>query len=212
MIKNKKTSIVSLSGGLDSTVMLYDKVKEIGLAVTFDYGQLTAEKEIELSKWHCDNLGIEHQVIDLKYITGNFTSKILKDSSVKEEDDLQKLDNYVPFRNGIILSILTGLAYSKGLSKILYARHCNDKMPDMSEKFISHLSKAINLGSRKQVKLATPYKNLSKADLIRIGMACGLDFDKTWTCYHNGSEPCGECSACKTRQVAFEEVQKNSGI
>ena len=124
----KKDSILILSGGVDSTTLLYDEQERIALAVSFDYGYGSKHnaREIPFAKKHCERLGIRHIVIPLDFMTKYFKSSLLEGGEDIPEghyaDDNMR-STVVPFRNGIMLSIAVGIAESNGLQYVMMANH-----------------------------------------------------------------------------------------
>ena len=115
---------------MDSVTLLYDQKDYIALAVTFDYGSNHNKREAEFAAYHCQQLGIEHIIIPLDFISKYFKSSLLEGAEAIPEghyEDVNMKSTVVPFRNGIMLSIACGLAESRGLSKVLIANHADRK-------------------------------------------------------------------------------------
>jgi 7-cyano-7-deazaguanine synthase len=203
-----KDSAIILSGGMDSVTMLYDRQKEIELAITFDYGSNHAKKEIECAKWHCNKLNIEHIIIELPFIHKHFDSSLLKGGNAIPTGPYNNhniTSTVVHFRNGIMLSIAAGLAESKGLQNLLIANHFGDHAiyPDCTLKFIKSMSDAIANGTYRHIHINAPYTMLSKIDIAKIGGKLNIDYSKTYSCYKGGEKHCGECATCIERKEAF---------
>jgi len=203
-----KDSVLILSGGVDSTTLLYDEQARIALAVTFDYGSKHNAKEIPFAQWHCQQLGIPHIVIPLAFMAQHFESSLLQGGAEIPEghyaDDNMR-STVVPFRNGIMLSIAVGLAESRHLKYVMMANHGGDHTiyPDCRPEFVEAFDRTAAAGTFEGVRLRAPYTNLTKTDIVRRGMALGVDYSKTWSCYVGGDEPCGRCGTCVERQEAF---------
>lgn len=207
----KKKSLIVLSGGLDSTTLLYDKKEEVGLAVSFRYGSNHNEKEIPFAKLHCDKLGIKHIVIDLLFIGKLFKSSLLSGSQDVPRGDYGEENmrsTVVPFRNGIMLSIAAGIAESNGLQSLLIANHFGDHSiyPDCTKKFVDAMNSAVQAGTYAGIKIDAPYTQKSKAEIVAIGAKLNLDFSKTWSCYCGLEEHCGHCGTCLERKQAFKDA------
>lgn len=206
-----KDSIIIVSGGLDSITLLYDKQETIELAISFDYGQNHAEKEIPFAAYHCNKLGISHIVIPLKFMQSYFKSSLIEGSD-KIPDGHYAEDNMkstvVPFRNGIMLSIAVGIAESHNLNRIYIANHGGDHTiyPDCRPEFISSMNQAAATGTFNNTRIEAAYTNMSKADIVRRGLSLGIDYSKTWSCYKNGEHQCGKCGTCVERREAFKVV------
>ena len=202
-------ALIIYSGGMDSSVLLYQYQKEIALAVTFDYGSKHNQEEIKMAKYNCEKLNIEHIVIQLPFIDQYFKSSLLK--SGKEipkgnyETETMKA-TVVPFRNGIMLSIAVGMAESRDLDTVLIANHSGDHAiyPDCRKEFIDSFSAAANNGTYNNVEIVSPYCNISKTEIALIGKEMEMDFSNTYSCYCGGSVHCGECSTCRERKGALK--------
>ena len=203
-----KDSVLILSGGMDSVTLLYDQQERIALAVTFDYGSKHNEREIPFAQLHCQRLGIEHLVIPLGFMGQYFTSSLLKGGDEIPEGhyaDENMRSTVVPFRNGIMLSIAVGIAESNGLQYVMMANHGGDHTiyPDCTPQFVDAFDQAASAGTFVNVRLRSPYTNVTKADIARRGKALGIDYSKTWSCYVGGDKHCGRCGTCVERREAF---------
>lgn len=206
-----KDSILVLSGGMDSTTLLYDRIDQIALAVTFDYGSRHNAREIECAKKNCEILGVEHIVIPLEFMGKYFKSSLLIGGEEIPEghyaDDNMK-STVVPFRNGIMLSIAAGLAESRGLTKVMLANHGGDHAiyPDCRPSFIDAMSEAIKQGTYEGITIDAPYTNITKSDIARIGKRLGMDYSLTYSCYKGGEKHCGKCGTCVERMEALRDA------
>ena len=207
----ERDSVIIYSGGLDSTTLLYEEQQRIALAVTFDYGSNHAAREIACARHHCSLLGIGHVVIELGFMSRYFSSSLLSGAEAIPDgsyDDSNMHSTVVPFRNGIMLSIACGLAESRGLTRVLIANHGGDHAiyPDCRPAFVEAMDGAMQAGTYEGVRLAAPYTNLTKADLVRRGAALGIDYGRTYSCYRGGEHHCGTCGTCTERKEAFREA------
>jgi len=203
-----KDSILILSGGMDSTTMLYDYRERIALAISFDYGSKHNAREIPLAAWHCRRLGVEHVVIELGFMAQHFESSLLNgggevpDGSYADEN---MKSTVVPFRNGIMLSIAVGMAESRHLKCVMMANHGGDHAiyPDCRAEFVDAFDSAAQAGTYEGVRLLAPYTRMTKADIARRGAELGVDFSRTWSCYKGGEVHCGRCATCVERREAL---------
>lgn len=208
-----KTSVIIVSGGMDSITLLYDKKDEIALGISFDYGSNHNAREIPFAKMHCERLGIEHITIPLDFMHQYFKSSLLQGADAIPEghyaDDNMK-STVVPFRNGIMLAIAVGIAESRNLTKVLIANHGGDHTiyPDCRPEFISAIDAAASSGTYVNVKVCAPYTNITKTDIAAIGKRLGIDYTETWSCYKGGEKHCGKCGTCVERKEAL----KGAGI
>lgn len=204
----RKDSILVLSGGLDSTSMLYEYRDRIALAVTFDYGSNHNEREAACAEYHCSRLGIEHIVIPLDFMGKYFESSLLSGADDIPEgnyDDENMRSTVVPFRNGIMLAVACGLAESGRLKYVMLANHGGDHAiyPDCRPGFVQAMSQAMKEGTYDGVTIHAPYSTLSKAEIVSRGVEAGLDPAMTYSCYKGGERHCGKCGTCRERKEAF---------
>lgn len=207
----KKDCILILSGGMDSTTLLYDYRDRIALAVSFDYGSKHNAREIPCAKLHCQRLGIEHLVIPLQFMAQYFESSLLEGGEPIPEghyaDDNMK-STVVPFRNGIMLSVAVGLAESRGLQYVMMANHGGDHTiyPDCRPEFVDAFDRTACAGTFNGVRLLSPYTHLTKGQIAARGALLGIDYSETWSCYKGGEKHCGKCGTCVERQEALAEA------
>lgn len=203
--------IVLLSGGMDSTTLLYlmHKQHEVVGAVSFDYGSKHNHKEIPYAQYHCEKLKIPHTVIPLGFIGEHFSSALLKSGGDIPEghyEDKSMVQTVVPFRNGIMLSVAAGLAESLGADAIAIAAHSGDHAiyPDCRDEFMSDFASAISRGTYANIKLLRPFVSVRKEDIVTQGVALTVDFSETWSCYKGMDLHCGVCGTCVERKEAFK--------
>ena len=206
-----KDSILILSGGMDSTTLLYDYQARIALAISFDYGSNHNAKEIPFAKMHCERLGIKHIVIPLEFMAQYFHSSLLEgDAAIPEGHyaDENMKSTVVPFRNGIMLAIAAGIAESNGLKRVMIANHAGDHSiyPDCRPDFVNAMSVAMSAGTYENITVYAPYTYLSKKEIAEHGKALGLDYAETYSCYKGGEKHCGKCGTCRERRQALLEA------
>ena len=204
------TTLVLLSGGMDSVTALHWAAREHGVlaAVSFDYGSKHNAKEIPMAEWHAAQLGIKHDVIHLDFINRYFTSDLLQSGGEipdghYEEQSMKR--TVVPFRNGIMLSIACGLAESHGADALVIAAHSGDHAiyPDCREPFMRAMADAMRSGTYVGIELLRPCIDCDKTEIVRRGVALGVDYARTWSCYKGGEIHCGTCGTCVERREAF---------
>ena len=204
-----KDSLIVLSGGLDSTTMLYEYRSRIALAVSFHYGSNHNDREINFAKMHCERLGIPHFIIRLPFIKQFFKSSLLEGADAIPEgnyDEENMKSTVVPFRNGIMLSIAAGIAENNQLNFVMLANHAGDHTiyPDCRPAFVNAMSEAIKAGTWNGVEILAPYTNITKADIAKRGKELGIDYSETWSCYKGGEHHCGVCGTCRERKEALQ--------
>lgn len=204
----EKDSIIVLSGGMDSVTLMHEYKEQIALAVTFDYGSNHNKREIECAAYQCSLLGIKHLVIPLEFMARYFKSSLLEGADAIPEghyaDDNMR-STVVPFRNGIMLSVVCGLAESYGLKHVMIANHSGDHAiyPDCRAGFVDAMSRAMQEGTYDGVTIIAPYTNISKNDIAARGKNLGVDYAKTYSCYKGGEKHCGKCGTCVERKEAL---------
>ncbi|MDF2179328.1 7-cyano-7-deazaguanine synthase QueC [Aliiglaciecola sp. CAU 1673] len=201
--------VVIFSGGMDSFTVLNKAFRQGHdvYALTFDYGQRHC-KEIDYAAKVCQELGISHKVIDIRSINGILAgSSLTDDIDVPEghyaEDNMKS--TVVPNRNMILLSLAVGYAVSLGANKVYYGAHSGDHTiyPDCRPEFVKRMNDVCAIANYEPVEIVTPYLNDSKIEILADGLAMGLDYSKTWTCYNGREKACGKCGACDERLEAF---------
>lgn len=206
-----KDSIIIVSGGMDSITMLYDFKDRIALGVSFNYGSNHNAREIPFAEMHCKRLGIPHITIDLAFMPKYFKSSLLEGADAIPEgnyNDENMKSTVVPFRNGIMLSIAIGIAESHQLKYVMMANHAGDHAiyPDCRPEFVKAMSAAAKAGTYADVEVLTPYTNITKTDIARIGKRLGIDYTETWSCYKGGEKHCGKCGTCRERKEALRDA------
>lgn len=206
-------ALVILSGGLDSTTALYwakSKYNEVE-ALTFYYGSKHNDKEYRYAYIQCKNLNIKLTKINLDFINNHFKSDLLQ-SGGEIPDGYYNEENMkstvVPFRNGIMLSVATGFAESIGCDVIILGNHSGDHniYPDCRPEFIKGIKEAIYQGTEKHIEVVSPFCNMSKTEIIKIGAKLGVDFSLTYSCYKGNEKHCGKCGTCQERKESFEKA------
>jgi len=205
--------VVVLSGGMDSTVALYNAVDKLGKenvrAITFNYGSKHNAKEYRCASNTCEELGVLHQRIDLPFVDALFKSDLLISGGGIPDGhyaDENMKSTVVPFRNGIMLSIACGLAESWAFDCVVIGNHEGDHAiyPDCTTGFIDSMGLAMRDGTYKQIELISPFNRIRKEDIAVIGDRLGVNWNETYSCYKGDVEHCGTCGTCTERKEAFE--------
>lgn len=217
-------AVVLLSGGLDSTTVLAMAQKEgfETYALSFDYGQ-QHRSELESAKSVAVRLGAHQHVIakiDLRIFGG---SALTTDVAVPKGRDLQALGHdipitYVPARNTVFLSFALAWAEVLGTGHIFLGVNALDYSgyPDCRPEFIEAYCKMANLATRAgtegkvPVEIHTPLIQLSKRQIILEGLALGVDYSLTSSCYDPSpdGQACGQCDSCLLRLRGFAEAAR----
>jgi len=203
-------TVVTFSGGLDSTTLMYYLAKEGHqvMALGVDYGQ-RHRVELVHAKGIARDFGVPYEIADLRGIV-----KLLGGSSQTDPTVPVPLGHYaeesmkqtvVPNRNMIILAVATAWAISEHADNVAYAAHAGDHAiyPDCRPIFADALAHAIDLADWHRVQLIRPFLKKTKADIVRLGGGLGVPFGQTWSCYQGSERHCGACGTCVERREAF---------
>lgn len=200
--------LLVLSGGMDSTTMLWDYRDRIAAAVTFQYGSNHNRREARCARINCEMAGIEWIEIDLSFMGRHFRSSLLEGPDAIPEGeygDNNIHSTVVPFRNGIMLAVAAGLAESRGLRGVMIANHSGDHAiyPDCRPGFIKAMDAAVHEGTFERLEIFAPYTGLTKNEIAARGKELGVDYSRTYSCYKGGPVHCGKCSTCVERAEAL---------
>ena len=197
------------------TAALARKTHDLAL-LHANYGQRTESRELSSFEALADRFGIAAErrlVVDftsLRQIGGSS----LTDRSIAvrhgEPEEGVVPSSYVPFRNAHLLAASTSWAEVIGAAAVFVGAVEADSSgyPDCRPAFFRAFAEAIRLGTRKDTRIAieTPVIAMSKAEIIRLGLALSVPFEITWSCYEANEEACGECESCRLRLAAFEKA------
>ncbi len=221
-----KKCCVLFSGGIDSTTALYwaRKDYENVHALTFNYGQRHAV-EIEMAKKTADALNISQTIlfVDLQQISGSSLTdptQNLPEFFAHEDIEASVPSTYVPFRNGIFLSMAAAWGEVQNIQDIICGFNVIDSpnYPDTTRDFAQAMEFAINLGTeaahggKTAFKVLAPFVGLKKAEIIQEGLSLGADYSYSISCYAGKEIPCLRCSSCLLRQKAWEETGKQDPL
>ncbi len=215
-MEKRKKAISILSGGLDSVVATSLLAKDYDVhAITFDYGQRSAEMEIKSSKVICGELGIEHTVIELSWLAQLGSSALTSEEEVPEIsmdqlDDKEVCDEtarkvWVPGRNVVFSSIALSFAEAEGAEKIIVGWDLEEAatFPDNSEEFLNAFNQLMEIGSLYDIQIEAPLINLNKKDIVKLGHDVRAPLELSYSCYMGEKEHCGLCESCMRRKRAF---------
>ncbi len=213
MEKQTKKALCVMSGGMDSTLSAY-MMKESGydiIALHFNYGQRTKKKELECFYKICKDLNVkEKYVLDL-----DFFSKIGASALTDKKIDVPTGGieegvpiTYVPFRNGIFLSMAAAIAEKEGASVISIGVVEEDSSgyPDCRESYIQSMEQSINLGTKDEtnIEIKMPLVHLQKSQIVQKALNLSVPLKFTWSCYKNEEKACGACDSCRLRLNGFK--------
>ena len=208
--------LVVLSGGLDSTVCLAlaaDGAPVPPVALTFDYGQ-RHRVEIDRAREVAAHYGADHLVVSLDTSAWGGSALTDPDVDVPAGGTTTGVPvTYVPARNSIFLAVALGVAEARDLDDVWIGVNAVDYSgyPDCRPAFIEAFRQVAATGQRRGVDgdavgIRTPLIDLSKADIVRLGVERGAPLELTWSCYLGDAAPCGTCDACLLRARGFAEA------
>lgn len=209
-----KKAVILLSGGLDSATILA-QARAAGFAcysMSFDYGQ-RHRAELRAAERVARELGVvEHKVIGLN-LDGIGGSALTDSAIAVPEGPTEGIPvTYVPARNTVFLSLALGWAEVLGARDIFIGVNVVDYSgyPDCRPAFIEAFERMANLATREGVegrgfRIQAPLQNLSKAQIVRIGVRHGVDYGLTVSCYQADEDgrACGKCDSCRLRAAGF---------
>jgi 7-cyano-7-deazaguanine synthase len=213
-------AVLLLSGGLDSyTAGAMAKADGYELnALTIRYGQVHA-REIEAARQVAAALGVSHHLeldVPLSKIGG---SALVGDGVIPKDRSLSASDipsTYVPARNTVFLSLAMAWAEVLGAEAIVIGVNALDYSgyPDCRPEYLRAFERLAALATKagvegRSLRILAPLLELTKADIIRRGLALGVDYGLTLSCYDPGPDgrPCGRCDSCRLRARGFKEAE-----
>jgi 7-cyano-7-deazaguanine synthase len=219
-------AVILLSGGLDSSTVLY-QAKADGCAcyaISFDYQQ-RHRRELDAARSIAKSADVvEHQVVNFDLT--QWGGSALTDNSLDLPSDRSLTEmsasipiTYVPARNTIFLSF--ALAYAEviaacrvyiGVNALDYSGY-----PDCRPDYIAAMQEVFRLGTKQgregnSIKIVTPLLHLKKTEIIQLGDRLGVPWAQTWSCYAGGEVACGVCDSCRLRLAAFAELGREDPI
>lgn len=213
-------AVVLLSGGLDSSTVLY-QAKADGCqlySLSFDYQQ-RHRRELDSASAIATQAGVaEHQVVtfDLRRWGGSaLTDDAIDLPAGRSVDEMaQSIPvTYVPARNTIFLSFALAYAEANGAERVYIGVNALDYSgyPDCRPDYILAMQEVFRLGTKQgregqPISIVTPLIALKKTEIIQLGNHLGVPWEHTWSCYAGGDVACGVCDTCRLRLAAFAEL------
>jgi 7-cyano-7-deazaguanine synthase len=215
-----KKAVCIISGGMDSALAAFiakKEGKEI-IALHFNYGQRTQEKELECFRKIADALEAKQVILDASFIKEIGSSSLTDTSLYVRTNGLGNgvPNTYVPYRNGIFISIAASLAEKENAQSLYLGVMEEDSSgyPDCTEAFIKKIEAAANEGTKKEtnIKICAPLIHMTKADIVKEALLLGVPLEFTWSCYTNEDKACGICDSCRLRLRGFENANARDKI
>ena len=223
---SKKVVVLS-SGGLDSTTCVGIAVDKVGYenvsTVSIFYGQ-RHEKELQAAQKVANHYNVPHYEVDLSSVMQFSNCNLLakNDDTIPnksyaqqiEENGEGRVSTYVPFRNGLLLSSVAAIAMSlledgkHDRAFIYLGAHADDAAgeayADCSVQFTEAMNTAIQIGTYNKVSVRAPFVNMTKKDIVHLGLKYKVPYELTHSCYEGERPCCGTCGTCIDRINAFK--------
>jgi 7-cyano-7-deazaguanine synthase len=224
-MKNKTTfgkkSVVLLSGGLDSSTILYYAISKgySPYCLIFDYGQ-RHRRELHSAVLIAKTAKCRYKLVKIS-LPWKGSSLIDKEMRLpNKEPGNKKIPNtYVPGRNTIFLSFALSAAEALGAKAVFIGANAIDYSgyPDCRPDYFKAFEAVIRRGTKAgaqggAIKIYTPLIRKTKAQIIRMGISLGVPFELTWSCYQGNKKPCGKCDSCYFRQRGFSQAGINDPV
>jgi 7-cyano-7-deazaguanine synthase len=218
----KEIAVIAISGGLDSCVTAAIANEKYELAFAhFNYGQRTEKRELKAFNEIANFYNVRKTLVfDLKHL-GKIGGSSLTDKNIKvTKANLDNKENlpagrqvpasYVPFRNANILSACVSWAEVLKAKTVFIGAVHEDATgyPDCRPSFFEAFQKMVDIGTKPEtnIKIETPVINLSKTEIVKLGVKLNAPLNLTWSCYKNEDIACGICDSCAFRLRGFQQA------
>lgn len=220
-------AIVLLSGGLDSTVALAETLvrQSVTCALTFDYGQRAAKRELQATRAIADHYGLHHRVVALPWLADLLPQAMTAATptenasiqtnwerlSAEELFDVNRV--WVPNRNGLFLNIAACFAEAMQVKTIVFGANAEEgeSFPDNTPAFREQLNTVFSFSTLNGVCVETPVGHLQKTQIIERGLELKVPFHLIWSCYEGAERQCGRCPSCLRVKNAQAHIAQASG-
>ena len=214
-MSDRALAVVCVSGGMDSAVTAALAAREHRLAFLHaNYGQRTEAKELACFRALADHFTADRRLVvdfpGLRQVGGSS----LTDPGllVREGEPVDGVvpSSYVPFRNAHLLAAAVSWGEVIGARAVFVGAVWEDSSgyPDCRPEFFRAFEEAVRLGTRPEtsLRIVAPVISMSKAEIVRQGLALGVPFAVTWSCYQAEETACGACESCRLRLRGFERA------
>ncbi len=214
--------VVMLSGGLDSAVNLLfaQRYGSVEAAVTVDYGQRAAARELAKSRQLAQATGTEHLAIDARWLgeLAGPSCALFPDGPELPEMGPEDLDEaaseksaarvWVPNRNGLLANVGACVAEACCADQVIFGFNREEAatFPDNSGSFVRALNQALEFSTLSGVQVASFTVNMTKVEIVEAALDLGLDWGNIWSCYNGADAMCGRCESCARLARAAAEA------
>jgi 7-cyano-7-deazaguanine synthase len=217
-------AVVTLSGGMDSTVCATLAVREKDpahvAAMHVSYGQRTEAREQRAFTEICERLGIQRRLVVRNQALSQIGGSALTDSSLAVPVATAEIGahvpiTYVPFRNAHFLSVAVSWAEVLGAPEIFIGAVAQDSSgyPDCRPEYYEAFNRLIQAGTKLgNIRIKTPLIALKKLEIVKLGLELNAPFELTWSCYSREDRACGICESCALRLRAFKAAGTSDPI
>jgi 7-cyano-7-deazaguanine synthase len=221
-LSRDSTAVALLSGGLDSVVATTAACRDDGrvaLALTFDYGQRSAERELEAARAAAGELDIEWKAVELPWMTELLPPSLARGGAGPPrvvQGDLDSGDGaatraeavWIPNRNGVLLNAAASFAEALGAGAVVvgFNREEAATFPDNSRGYLERATAALELSTLARVRVVSPTVGMTKPEIVRLGLELGAPLVHVWSCYDGGERMCGLCESCARLVRALRSV------
>jgi len=196
-------AVALLSGGLDSTVAFAIRARQAVLALTVDYGQRAARREIAAARRTAARYRVPHRVLRLPWLGGGALvdrSRRLPSPNLARPSETRAAAAavWVPNRNGVFIAAAAALAERMGASRVVvgFNREEAATFPDNSAAFLEASNRALRHSTNRRVRVESPTLRWDKARIVREARRRRIPLDSLWPCYEGGRSWCRRCESC----------------
>lgn len=191
-----KPSLLLLSGGLDTTTILYwlYSLQIPFTAMSINYGQ-EASKEIEFAKKQCEKFKVNHVIV-------NISGGVIDGYTAPGENKIMEDNQLIPNRNSVFLSLAVSYALQHGFERVYIGvtKESSPSFCDCQLGYIHQMNICNLVNDLKTVVIKAPLIDMTKSEIMSLAIDLGLNLEDTWSCAENGEFPCGVCINCVLRK------------
>jgi len=206
-------SVVLLSGGLDSAVNLGMAVREteVRLALTADYAQRAATREIAAARALCRHYAVKHRVVNLRWL-GDLSDTPLtrRDRPLPDPravgSEAADAAVWIPNRNGVLMNVAAAYAEALGAERVVAGFNAEEAaaFPDNSPEYLAVLNRCFRFSTRTGVEAFSYTADVRKAGVVALARQHGVPLERVWFCYGGGEAPCWRCGSCVRFRAAVQ--------